>query len=504
MKDREFKANGDLAIRPDAVGLVWPRAPQDWDKQGTVAVIPINGPLEHRGGWWFDSYESILSRFEGAMLDEEVTAIVLKIDSPGGEVSGLNEAVKRMRAMQKEHGKKVVAYADDEAYSAAYALATVASEIYLPEGGGLGSVGVLATVCDRTEATKEAGLRIEVIRSGERKAEGHPDIPLTDAAIGRVQARVDELAQQFFSLVAEARPTNPKKLNALQGSCVYGQNAVDAGLADGVLSFDEVMAGFGESTADEVVFNSERDTNEDMSFAALQKKVDAAIAVVMAAKNPADRKVAALALSKAQMALTEAKVKKTYEKKTTETETEEDDGEPVDDEDEESEESEEAETSDDDEEPKEKKSKASSLASFVKSLTGQSSSLAAQQVLASMHEQAQQNAANAAEIAKLKADAVKAKVDSLVAEGVTAGKIKPAQLAWAKTLSLKDLKAYLAATPALFNARQPAVQQVTEESEETGSNGLTETETKLCQMTGVSVEDYKARKASGVQLPKVN
>jgi phage I-like protein len=122
-----------------------------------------------------------------------------------------------------------------------------------------------------------------------------------------------------------------------------------------------------------------------------------------------------------------------------------------------------------------------------------------------MHEQAQQNAANAAEIAKLKSDAAKAKVDTLVAEGVAAGKIKPAQLAWAKTLSTKDLKAFLEATPALFSPRQAAPGVDESASEDTDSDGLTATERQICQMSGVSAESYKKqRDLNAPKLPKGN
>ncbi len=134
MSEREFNPSGDVAMRPESVGLVWPRAPRPYEMTDTgICVISINGPLEHKGSmWsWFESYERILSCFEGAMRSDEVKGIILKIDSPGGEVSGLNETVKRMRAIKEECGKPVITYADDEAYSAAYAIATVGDEIYL-------------------------------------------------------------------------------------------------------------------------------------------------------------------------------------------------------------------------------------------------------------------------------------------------------------------------------------------------------------------------------------
>ncbi len=524
MSRQQFRPRGDVMMRPEAVGLTYPRASREDQMRGGVAVVRICGPLEHRGGWWFDSYESILGRIEGALQQDDVTTVLLDIDSPGGEVSGLQEAVRKIRAMRAEYDKPVIAYANDEAYSAAYALACSADEIYLPEGGGVGSVGVLAELQDRTAMAEKAGVRVTVIRSGTRKAEGHPFIPITDDTIARVQSRVDDLADQFFALVCDVRPTSPKKLEALQGCCLFGQAAVDAGLADGIASFDQVLSAFispesrfdidpGLSVQTPIAAKS---GEAEMKFAVLNKAVSTALAALTAAKSTAERTKAAAVYAKAVAALTEAKVKKTYEKKTTETETEEDDGEkdeekagasddeePDDSDDEDDAEEEKAETG--------KKAKASSgLAAFVKSITGQTSTAAAQRVLASMHDQALQHEANTAEIAKLKAAALETSRDALIGAGMTAGQIKPAQLAWAKKQSLATLKSYLEATPVMFSPRAPAMPGAEASEPATsdvpGPDGLSATEIKICEMTGVSHESYKKHRATiqGAPLPKVN
>lgn len=518
MKKRKFESKSDLAINPESVGLVWSCAPMSSEVTDSgIAVIQISGPLEHKTGGWFDSYDLILSRFEGALCDDNVRAVVLQIDSPGGEVAGLQETVRRMIECKEQHGKPVVAFADEECYSAAFALACAADDIYLPESGGCGSVGVLATVCDRTQATRDAGIRIEVIRSGARKAEGHPDIPLSDAVIGRVQKRVDQLAKQFFRLVADTRPISMKDLKALQGSTVFGQKACDIGLATAVASFDEVLEILENQLDASPVSNKLEGI--DMTLSELNRKVATALKAVENAKTPAARKTAAAALVRAQALLTEAKVKKTYQKKTIEEETEEDDGEADDSADDSEEEDEEQaaapppDDDDDDEDDGEdskkmKKSKkaSASIESLVKSLTGQSSSSAARRVLESMAETANRAKFAEAEAKKLREEADSAKLEKLITEGVAAGQIKPAQVEWARTQSHTSLKAYLAATPAMFVPRElAAVQQhttVDAAPEATDSDGLTETERKICSITGITGEAYKKQKALG--LPKRN
>jgi ClpP class serine protease len=382
---------------------------------------------------------------------------------------------------------------------------------------------------DRTEATKAAGLRIEVIRSGTRKAEGHPDIPLSDSVISHFQSRIDGLAKQFFRLVKEARPIKIREIEALQGKCVYGQKAVNAGLADGVASFDEVLAsmseddGLGEGNGLRGAQESVT-VGEVMSYAVLQKKVASALAALTAAKNPASRKRCASAYAAAVSALTEAKVKKTYEKKTTETETEEDDGEAekseLEDEESASDDNGDDDDDDGDDDGSDAKQKAAkkasaradkkvgSLESFVRSITGQSNSASAQQVLASMHEQALQNEANTQEIARLKADAARTRLNAMVSEGVAAGKIKPAQLAWAKTQTVASLKSYLEATPAMFQPRAKETLESPSGSADTGAvgpDGVTDFERALCAEQGVKVEAYvKQRDGKSAAAPKVN
>ncbi len=532
MSKQRFVGQGDLMMRPEAVGLTYPRAPRDDQMRGSVAVIRVCGPLEHHGGRWFDSYESILGRVEGALQHEDVTCIILDIDSPGGEVSGLQETVRSIRKMRAEYDKPIVAYANDEAYSAAYALACSADEIYLPEGGGVGSIGVIAELQNMQGAAEKAGIAIEVIRSGTRKAEGHPFLPITDATRAHVQARVDDLAKQFFALVADVRPVSRADLQALQGQCVYGKRAVKAGLADGILSFDDLIAAHSESQFDnsassDVSFKPTDQSDEDgpMSFAALQKKVADAAKALESAKTPAARKKAMAAYAAAAEALADArvkaKVKKTYNKKTTEEETEEDDGEEDDEDDDDDDDDDDdssgdasAADSEDDEESAEeedskrsKKSKrAMSLAAFVKSLTGQSDVGTAQQVLSSMHEQAQQNAVNAAEIAKLKEAALASDRKAIITSMVSAGQLKPAQLSWAETQSIKSLKAYAKATPAMFAPRQPSLHGSSGSVDAPDSDGLTATERDIIKKTGISADVYKAQRAAehGAPLPKVN
>lgn len=214
---------------------------REYDVENGVAILTIDGPLMQKGGWWWEGYDCILSKFDDALADAEVEAVVLKINSPGGVCSGCFSSARSMIALKKEAGKPVYAFADESAYSAAYALACVADDIYLPREGGVGSVGVIGVLEDYSAYNDKLGIKVAVLTSGSHKADGHPDVPLKPDVIARYQARITQLGGYFAEHVAMARGMTTESVLALQADCLYGDAAVSAGLANGVKSFEDVM-----------------------------------------------------------------------------------------------------------------------------------------------------------------------------------------------------------------------------------------------------------------------
>ena len=238
-----------MAIQPSAVERAFFRSlfggggnDKPYQMHGSVAVVCIDGPLMQRGGFWFDGYARIRERFKAALDDSEVAAVVLKINSPGGVCAGCFSAVRAMRAEKEASGKRVIAYADEFAYSAAYAMACIADTIVVPQEGGVGSVGVIGTMQDWSAFNDAMGIRIAVVTSGAQKADGHPDVPLRPEVIARYQARINELAMSFADIVASSRGMTAADVLKLEAGCFYGDGAVRAGLADKVASFEETVA----------------------------------------------------------------------------------------------------------------------------------------------------------------------------------------------------------------------------------------------------------------------
>lgn len=250
---RRFEPEGHCAILPRALAVKWAaRAPVQRDATGypmpysmlgDVAVVSAEGPLMQRGGgYYFDGHDAIAERVKAALAEPKARAVVLKLNSPGGIAAGCFAAAGAIRSAARAAGKPLVAFADEMACSAAYALACACDAIYLPPTGEVGSVGVLSAVLSLRRAYELEGIDVQLVRSAPMKALGHPIDPLSDAAVAREQQDVDELARQFYALVAEARRMTPEAVAALQGDTRMGAAAVAAGLADAVCTFEEGVA----------------------------------------------------------------------------------------------------------------------------------------------------------------------------------------------------------------------------------------------------------------------
>ena len=196
-----------------------------------------------------DELENRFSKDWDPIAATPASAVVLRIDSPGGEAAGATYAHRKLRQLRAKYKVPLYAYANEMAASAAYELACAADEIWLPDTGTVGSIGVIATLFDRTEQNKRTGFNVELVTSGARKADNHADRVITDEVRERIQDRVMSLAEIFWGVVAKARGVTPKAVAALEAGVFIGQDAVDVGIADGVASWDRFLRMVASSLA---------------------------------------------------------------------------------------------------------------------------------------------------------------------------------------------------------------------------------------------------------------
>ena len=215
----QAKLEAILAVIGPRIGIETP-APAvmngDGRRRGTtylvtpegIAVIPVFGTLVKRAGAieaasGLTSYGHLEDRIMDAATDPAVRAILLEVDSPGGEAAGvfdLSDLVFEARSL-----KPVWAVADEEAFSGAYAIASAAEHLIVPRTGGLGSIGVVAVHVDRSARDAMEGFRTTTVYAGAAKNDFNPHETLKDGARQTLQAEVDRVHALFVDTVARNR-----------------------------------------------------------------------------------------------------------------------------------------------------------------------------------------------------------------------------------------------------------------------------------------------------------
>lgn len=247
-KNRLEMVRALLADRADDMMVFGPASQEErWGAEAIttnvsgVAIIAIKGILlpGSGDGWWWGGvtfYDDISAAIDLAAADETIRAIVLHINSPGGTVAGCFDTADRIYDARSK--KPVVAIVDEMACSAAYALACAAQTIVLPRTGEVGSIGVVWLHADITQALTESGIKVTTFQTGEHKTDGYPTTPLTEEASKLIQTDIDALGKLFFYTVARNRGIAADAVQAMEATVFRGDKAVEAGLADAVMSRD--------------------------------------------------------------------------------------------------------------------------------------------------------------------------------------------------------------------------------------------------------------------------
>lgn len=222
-------------------------AQRDWNSgksfhtDGNIAVIPISGTLVHRFGWLdpmcgMTGYDGLTKKLRDAIRDPQVEGIWLDIDSPGGAVSGMEQFVLELAEYADSAGKPIYAYVNEQACSAAYAIASVCHRIYGPETAMVGSIGCVMAHTDITGALDEAGIKVTIIRSGERKMRGSQLENLDAATLDKFQASCDAVRDRFAVIVSMGRGITVQAAMETEADWFEGSEAVERGLMDAVIS----------------------------------------------------------------------------------------------------------------------------------------------------------------------------------------------------------------------------------------------------------------------------
>lgn len=211
-----------------------------------TAIITLVGELVHRGGWvgassGVISYEGIKYQLITAAHDPLVTAIVLDIESPGGEATGCFETTALLREIAQI--KPVFTVVNGMAASAAYGLASASTRIFTIPSGDSGSVGVWTMHLDISKWLEDVGMKPTLVWEGAHKVDGNPFEALPDSVRADIQAEIRQCYDLFVESVAAGRTNmTADAIRGTEARMYMGEAARGVGLVDEVAAFEDVIA----------------------------------------------------------------------------------------------------------------------------------------------------------------------------------------------------------------------------------------------------------------------
>lgn len=232
-----------------------------------VAVLPVVGPIMRYANLLTDisgatSLQVLATDFQAAVDNPQVRRIVLQIDSPGGQANGIGEFAQLVRSSPKP----VTAYVGNSAASAAYWIASAAREVVVAKSAMLGSVGVVLSINKRSQ---DGTVDIVSSQSPHKRL----DVNTADGK-EQLQALVDGLAQIFVQDVAALRGVSVDKVlsDFGRGGVVLAADAIAAGMADRIGTFEGMMAQFTRTTIGATAMTAETETpDQALTLDALRK-----------------------------------------------------------------------------------------------------------------------------------------------------------------------------------------------------------------------------------------
>jgi len=207
-----------------------------------TAIVPVKGPITTGMPAIYERFgyartEKIGAWMNNVASDPDVKRIILDIDSPGGMVTGTPELASLINAASLE--KPVIAHTSGMMDSAAYWLGSQANAVFCTPSADVGCIGVYQMNYDYSGWLKKLGVKAEMIKSGDLKGAGHPDVPLTAEQRKHLQAQIDQIGAQFRAAVKSKRSLVED--DSMRGQSFIGTEAADRNLVAGLRSLDSLL-----------------------------------------------------------------------------------------------------------------------------------------------------------------------------------------------------------------------------------------------------------------------
>ncbi len=239
---------GEAAERPKMEKmLVVPSKQKSGDE---ILVVHLRGLISslEPGSYGETAVDDIKLQFEQAAEDERVKAVVLHVDSPGGEVTASDNIYNAVRKFRDEKKKPVVVYMGSLAASGGYYVSCGATHVVANDTTLTGSIGVIMSSLKYKQLLDKVGVEQVVFKSGKFKDMLSGSRDLTDEEREYIQKMVMQTYDKFVGIVAKERklPEEELRNGIADGRVVSGKDALEAKLVDQLGSIEDAYAKAGE------------------------------------------------------------------------------------------------------------------------------------------------------------------------------------------------------------------------------------------------------------------
>jgi protease IV len=198
-----------------------------------IGVIPIEGVISDSG--------DIVDQIEEFADDQDIRAVVLRIDSPGGAVAPAQEIYQAVLELKKK--KKVIVSMGSVAASGGYLIAVASDRILANPGTITGSISAVMHHANIEELMKKIGVASSVVKSGKFKDIGSPTRKMTDEEKAIIQGIIDDIYNQFVEVIVQNRKMPVQDvLQLADGRIFSGRQAKKLGLIDDLGGFSDAVA----------------------------------------------------------------------------------------------------------------------------------------------------------------------------------------------------------------------------------------------------------------------
>ena len=214
-----------------------------------IAIIDLNGVISHEkrtsnlGIKMKSVTEALMDDFEYYMKDDNVKAIVLQVDSPGGALTSCEEALKYLKDLKEKYPKPIIASFRSMAASGGYYISMIADKIYANESTLTGSIGVISQFINLSGLMDKYGVKMYTVKSGRNKDSLSPFREPREDELEYWQNMTREFVEQFINVVEESRGDKIKgnRDEIFDGRVFSGKMALEIGLIDSIGTLQDAI-----------------------------------------------------------------------------------------------------------------------------------------------------------------------------------------------------------------------------------------------------------------------